>query len=61
MYHFYNRKKKGCFHFVKIKKKRDSGLIDSDAVLPLTSCQEQLSGKYVYLESEKSNLSCIIL
>lgn len=54
MYHFYNQKKKSCFHFVKIRK-RDSGLTDSDPVPPLTSCQEQLPGKDVYLESEKSN------
>lgn len=48
-------RKKELFSFCKNKKKRHSGLIDSDPVLPLTSCQEQLSGKYVYLESEKSN------
>lgn len=48
------------FSFCEKKKKkgeRDPGLIDSDPVASLTSCQEQLSGKYVYLETEKNNLS----
>ena len=46
------------FLFCKKKKgKRDPGLIDSDPVASLTSCQEQLSGKYVYLETEKNNPS----
>ena len=46
------------FSFCKKKKgKGDPGLTDSDPVASLTSCQEQLSGKYVYLETEKNNPS----
>lgn len=62
MYHFYNQEKKSCFHFVKIKKIKVSRIYDSDPVFPLTSCQEQLPGKCVYLESEKRSpfSRCII-
>ena len=58
MYHF-NNPRRTVFILLKKKKKgkRDPGLIDSDPVASLTSCQEQLSGKYIYLETEKNNPS----
>lgn len=56
---FISREKKSCFHFVKVKK--GFRITDSDLVPSPTSCQEECSGKCVYLESEKNNHFCIIL